>query len=463
MTCNSSKLRISKDEVDAAIEWAQNHIVCKEAFKQRPQLMNIRMFDRFTNSNAESEHHSLKKKSLGVKANGSLHQLFKLTDMDSRRRHNIKTQNEHSKLTSTDVKSLCQLSSYVTRTCFQELQNRVILAKQCISKQLNKDNWLVIYQRNDPFDANEVNSFLPYIKRIREVTRTTNGHLLCSCKCYERYGYPCHHLLHVLKCYNTQDVKREWIHIRWTNVYTRYHFSRDSSATQRKFYERLYDNFPVGPMYRSDSSSLVFPIYDGYSNHKIAKDSFDVPRFQIMSRSSLSKSWVYANNDDDDTLKSLLAHRNDSLYSGSLFASQQSIEFSQSIEEQNTYDHEFALHNDDDDSNRSEVDTTQQSLAENDFFPEPLNYASQHVIFKRAIDLCGNNVKAHRELYSRMIEFVHSMEINNTDNAAVIKKRNNDHLENSKSTSQGVTIVSSNKVVNTYNRSTKRAKHNYER
>ena len=140
------------------------------------------MFDRFTNSNAESEHSVLKKKSIGIQANGSFHQLYQLSEMeDARRCHCIKCQTEHSNLTKTDVKSLCPLSSYLTKYCFNKMEHRFTWAKQCISKQVSKSKWLVVYLCEDCFDANEVNSFLlPDIKRICEVSRTTDGHLSCS-------------------------------------------------------------------------------------------------------------------------------------------------------------------------------------------------------------------------------------------------------------------------------------------
>ena len=57
------------------MDWAQNHIICKDSFRQRSKLLHLHMFDQYTNSNAEAEHSVLRKESLGVQANGKLYYL----------------------------------------------------------------------------------------------------------------------------------------------------------------------------------------------------------------------------------------------------------------------------------------------------------------------------------------------------------------------------------------------------
>ena len=47
------------------------------------------MFDEYTTSNAESEHASLKKKSLGVNANASMTTLAKKTHMNSTQKSDL--------------------------------------------------------------------------------------------------------------------------------------------------------------------------------------------------------------------------------------------------------------------------------------------------------------------------------------------------------------------------------------
>lgn len=226
-----------------------------------------------------------RKKSLGVAANQTLHRLYQLTGMDAKRRQVIKQQDEHSNLTKTDAKSICSLSNHVTKPCFNELMQKVLLARQCISKQWSMSEWHVKYiYMKESFDESDFNTDLPYIQRIRVIKKDTDSYLTCSCKGYERHGYPCHHLFHVLGCYDTKSVKYEWLHIRWTKGYTKFHYSRSETEIQRKSYEQLFDNFPPGPKHiTAVIPTTTFPIYSAYNESMIKPEAFCVPPFQIMS------------------------------------------------------------------------------------------------------------------------------------------------------------------------------------
>ena len=440
--------------------------MCKEAFKLRPEILHVRMFDRYTNSNAEAEHHALKKKSLGLQANSTLHTLHAKTELAAKVRHSIRKQQEHRNVITTDATSLCSLSTYVTKPCFQDLEKKVQLAQDCISKQISNSEWKVIYQRKKPFDVTVLNnSFLPYIKRIRTVTKDSNGFLRCSCKGFERYGYPCHHLLHVLKCYETKNIKREWVHIRWTNVYSRYQYSSDTTDAQRATYSFLYDNCPVGPKHVSNGTITEFPIYVGY-NHmtKRSHDAFDVPTFQIMSRTLSTSTWIGANNTTDSKLKRLLGDKNDSLIQSYLFPSQENTSFSQPIndKESDTFDiDDFMSDNHDNMACDHDAVTTVQSMP---LYPQHFSYQTHNVVLKRAVDLCGNDLDLHKRLYDTLNEFNNSIEINHKDNQRAIEQKNKTFAQNGKSDcTGGVTLISSNKVVNKLGRSTKRTKYSYEK
>ena len=62
MTSNTNQ--INANEVENALYFIQNSILGKESFEIRPSVLGTRMFDEFTNSNAEAEHVSLKKRVL---------------------------------------------------------------------------------------------------------------------------------------------------------------------------------------------------------------------------------------------------------------------------------------------------------------------------------------------------------------------------------------------------------------
>ena len=100
------------------------------------------------------------------------------------------------------------------------MKKLVQCATRCISKQSDRSNWIVIFMptKNQTVQPNADLHFLPRIKRKRYVT-ITNSVLHCSCKKMERFGYPCHHLLHVMAVPSIHDIKSEWIHIRWFKKY----------------------------------------------------------------------------------------------------------------------------------------------------------------------------------------------------------------------------------------------------
>ena len=112
----------------------------------------------------------------------------------------------------TNVSTKCHISILYVTKCYEALVRNCDLATKCVLKQIDNANWIVIYSRKWKYNLNHYLHFLPMIQRKRYVS-CQDGYLQCSCKVYERYGYPCHHILHVINCTSTNDVKREWIHI----------------------------------------------------------------------------------------------------------------------------------------------------------------------------------------------------------------------------------------------------------
>ena len=447
--------KVTHEVIKRAFDWAQNHIVCKEAFKSRPELLSVRMFDRFTNSNAESEHSALKKKSNNISATGSIFKLYQTIEMDAKRRDLLKKQEQHAHAGSVDTKTKCMLSRYLVKNCFFEMQYKCELAKECISKREYKTQWKVIYTRKSEFTSEPHNNFLPYMRRVRTVRLTENNYLQCSCKGYERYGYPCHHLLHVLKCYKTADIKRHWIHIRWSGFYCKYHYSKDSTSEQRKIYEQIYDGFPVGPHYVDETTPRTFPVYDAFSNSvSIRSEMFDVPSYQIMSRRNLKSVWTNVHTTTNPGIKQLLEQKTDSLLKSFVFSSSQNTLFSQPMSQPI------------DEYNNNEVydnDVVRECNLVNGY-PANMDYNTFKVLLQRAVELCGSNRNYKEQLHDQLSGFIHSMELKNNDNMTLIERRNHTFVASKeKGDKPNVTIISSNKVVNTTKRNVKRKKASYEK
>ena len=91
------------------------------------------MLDEFTNSNAESEHASLKKKSLGVVANQKMSTLYEKADMNSTQKSQLRLIQQHKDIDLTNVNTQCALSNYLVKCCYDELVKRLNYAYNNLS------------------------------------------------------------------------------------------------------------------------------------------------------------------------------------------------------------------------------------------------------------------------------------------------------------------------------------------
>ena len=115
-----------------------------------------------------------------------------------------------------------------------------------------------------------------------------------------------------------------------------------------------------------------------------------------------------------------------------------SLEINLSQQQEDFNNHSFAC---------SDEDSEEFTSNDHPIFTDKL------ALFKRAQDLCGDDVDRNKELYNFLNNFVHNNELDNNDNAQVLSKRNNGEI----------TTISSNKVVNTKKTSNKRYKASYEK
>ena len=392
------------------------------------------MFDEYTTSNAESEHASLKKKSLGVNANASMTTLAKKTHMNSTQKSNKRSVYQSNDIDTINTTTKCQLSQYIVKHCFLKLKDRVNLAKKCISKQVSQKKWIVCYKRNGVIKKDLHLHYLPVFQRLRTVILDNNNFLKCSCKTIQRHGYPCHHLLHVLKCFNTPEIKKEWIHIRWTKDYAMKHFQNDTSKKMMNIYKSLYDNYPPGPYFVGESTNS-YPNYYSYNNKTNIHNMFPSTPFYFLSKTT-NLEWVNTFKSNNPELKQLLQNNDSSFLTTVISLSQQEQEYHNSLESEDKVSIDIDDYDDTDVTNIN----------------HPI-FTDKYSMFKRAQDLCGNDVEKHKELYNMLSNFVLTNEINHNDNRRILNKRKN----------KGIVTISSNKIVNTRKRSTKRMKSCHEK
>ena len=231
-------------------------------------------------------------------------------------------------------------------------------------------------------------------------------------------------MLHVLKCYDTLTIKKEWIHIRWSKEYLNNQFNPNTSDDKIKIYQMLYDNQPKGPNYNSNIAQ-VYPIYDAYNSNNVDDSWF--PKQDFCFKSRITKNlWIESNKTNDPKLNLILLNNNHNMIDEDVILSQ----------EQNMLnDMSFDV---------SDIDVENYEITQ---------YTEKVGLLKRAQQLCGDNDEKHQELYNLLSNFVTSNEINNNDNDITLNQRKDGET----------TMISSNKVVTQRKTSTKRIKGRYEK
>ena len=416
-SCASQEDRISSHEVHNALHWVNNHILVHASFDVRPSLVDRFMFDELTTSNAEAEHSALKRSSLGVSHKDSMHAFFEKANMDASRKSCQRIQRQVSDLSKLDTKSLHPLSRYLVDPIFRSLEKLLFIATHCISKQIDAKHWIVSYRRQHTINGNMPTHFLPLLQRLHHVHLNDDNQLVCSCNHYNRYCYPCHHILHIIDCYTLDEVKKEWFHIRWTKEYAAYHYEPTTDEQTIKAYQLLYDNHPIGIHYEPKHSS-AYPIYKGFGNNNPDDSLFQVPDLQLMCQVT-KMLWIEKNTTNNSSVNRLFQSQDSGMIEHEIMLSQEQREIN-----------DFDM-NDNDSSSNDESVTIDSNMFKT-------TYSAKNALLKRANDLCSNNNDLHFKLYDLLENFVISNEVNHNDNDNVFKNRKNGE----------VVTVSSNKVTN---------------
>ena len=267
-----------------------------------------------------------------------------------------------------------------------------------------------------------------------------DGFLHCSCKTYERYGYPCHHMLHVCDCKTIHDVQREWIDIRWTKDYLLNYLHKDTTAETNKIYADLKANFLPGIHYVVPLDQS-YPKYKGFDNISIDTTMFNVPASQFTTQDTRIL-WIQQNDTNDPQLKQLLTQKDVQLINSQLHLSQEQTKTLQTINN-NEFD---CAGNNDEDEDEDEVNSicNDRNVI--------MKYTENYALFKRAYALANNDYNRHKKLYDMLSNFVIENEINHSDNKDAISNRDKGEK----------VLVSSNKILNTSKRSNKRKKACWE-
>ena len=268
----------------------------------------------------------------------------------------------------------------------------------------------------------------------------TDGFLQCSCKTYERHGYPCHHILHVCNCNSIHQVQREWIDIRWTKDYLLKYLHPNTDKATNELYLKLKTNLPKGVSFHNPIN-MSYPIFRGFTDTAILQGLFDVPNFQFMSQTTQSL-WIECNSTDDTEIQKLIHQNKSADFVGKRIFLSQEQQLVATEEQHNNDVESYNLNNDSDSDMNLNIPTES----------EVTDYTENFALFKRAFQLANKDISKHRELYTLLSNFNIENEINHVDNEIVMNERD---------VSEKI-IISSNKVLNTSKRSMKRKKSGWE-
>ena len=151
-----------------------------------------------------------------------------------------------------------------------------------------------------------------------------------------------------------------------------------------------------------------------------------------MSRRTMSL-WIQSNKTNDPFLNSILNNNNTTMIEEEVSLSQQQIDIN-NIASLDEFD--AGVEDSDNEEIRDEIMCNRNKLG----------------LFKRTLDVIGNDFVQHKKLHDFLSNMVMTNEINHNDNGNVLSNRE-----------KGSDImISSNKVTNTRNKSCKRFKASYE-
>ena len=131
------------------------------------------MYDEYTTSNVEAEHSCIKSQSVGLTANAKVTSMFEKTDFNAEKRSHQRIIFQNKDIMCTNVTTKCQISKLYVKKCYEALLNRTLFASNCVSKQTDRNNWVVIYQKPHNVNTKLHLHFLPTIRRKRYVHLTS--------------------------------------------------------------------------------------------------------------------------------------------------------------------------------------------------------------------------------------------------------------------------------------------------
>jgi hypothetical protein len=212
--------------------------------------LQLRAYDEYVNSVAEIEVSSMKAGET-IKPYMTLPTTCKNIRDKQDMRNNRKTTDALQRVGSTPLWSTTETATVVTKHAEGILQHEFLLAKKeerysCV--RIDSNTWLVrgtIVRQEQNWQHKKnitIPNPVPVFVRTRTI-RLVDGHLLCSCAFYERFGLPCRHQFVVL---GRGPTARDCA-VRWRQDYLAYY--RQGNKVLDGEFTKAKESEPIGPIY----------------------------------------------------------------------------------------------------------------------------------------------------------------------------------------------------------------------
>lgn len=184
----------------------RNKIFIHEEKYARCYYLHVFAFDAYSNTPHEGTNAGAKYSEKRVMPNMSQTESTKMLTLQDAERNKNKAKRIADSIYKTPLHSSTSTVGRIQKQAESQLQTEMQMAENYISIRVSENKWHVLYAA----DRNVPRGPKPVFDRVREVTITASGHMVCSCGYTSRFGIPDRHMGHVVAHYS--DGKFEWSH-----------------------------------------------------------------------------------------------------------------------------------------------------------------------------------------------------------------------------------------------------------
>jgi hypothetical protein len=177
-------------------DWIARNVEPLEAHFAHHLRSHLLHFDSHMNTAHEGTNNGLKSHGAAVLASHSVARAANTMNMQTTLKCQEVKISAAASLTKVVLWSKLPAKDDVTKLCLGLLEGQWQLRNNYTGFRLNATTWKVVCHDSNRCDENA--GPIPNFRRVRVVTLNSLGELLCTCRNFERTGYPCRHAFFVI-------------------------------------------------------------------------------------------------------------------------------------------------------------------------------------------------------------------------------------------------------------------------